>query len=33
VRQLIDTIKVVDGGRLSITFKGGDVVEREVGKE
>jgi hypothetical protein len=33
VRQLIDTIKVMDGGKLRITFKGGDVVEREVGKE
>ena len=31
VRQLVDTIKVLGGSRLHITFKGGDMVEMEIG--
>jgi DNA invertase Pin-like site-specific DNA recombinase len=31
VRQIVDTIRVMEGGKLHITFKGGEVTEREVG--
>jgi hypothetical protein len=30
VRQIVDTIRVMDGGKLIITFKGGETTEREV---
>jgi DNA invertase Pin-like site-specific DNA recombinase len=30
IRQLVDTIRVLAGGKLKITFKGGDFIEKEV---
>jgi hypothetical protein len=32
VRQFVDTIRVMDSGKLLITFKGGETTEREVGR-